>query len=175
MKGFWGRTLDNRLGVEGRIFGPDPEPDGKNSLRLRLRFSKVRPEDIFSDSVGENFRVRTCTGSVFLAVFSWLLVLFLGSVEWVPSVSGSLSLSLPLSPSFLLLFWGPARVPLPFFASWACRTTTPRVRQVSRCMLLFFLLSPLSSCLGRLLFPLFPSPSALSLSSLFLPLSCVHR
>ena len=31
--------------------------------RLRLCFSKVRPEDIFSDIVGENFRVRTCTGN----------------------------------------------------------------------------------------------------------------
>ena len=29
--------------------------------RLRLRFSKVRPEDVFSDIVGEIFRVRTCT------------------------------------------------------------------------------------------------------------------
>ena len=29
-------------------------------------FSKVRPEDIFSDIVGENFRVRTCTGNVFI-------------------------------------------------------------------------------------------------------------
>ena len=29
--------------------------------RLRPRFSKVCPEDIFSDIVGENFRVRTCT------------------------------------------------------------------------------------------------------------------
>ena len=35
------------------------------SRRLRLCFSKVRPEDIFPDIVGENFRVRTCTGSVF--------------------------------------------------------------------------------------------------------------
>ena len=31
-------------------------------------FFKVRPEDIFPDVVGENFRVRTCTGSVFSGV-----------------------------------------------------------------------------------------------------------
>ena len=36
--------------------------------RLKLRFSKVRPEDIFSDTVGENFRVRTCTGNVLSGV-----------------------------------------------------------------------------------------------------------
>ena len=32
-----------------------PEPDRKNSLRLRLRFSNVRLEHIFSDIVGEHF------------------------------------------------------------------------------------------------------------------------
>ena len=31
-------------------------------------FQKFAPEDIFSDIVGENFRVRTCTGSVFSGV-----------------------------------------------------------------------------------------------------------
>ena len=36
--------------------------------RLRPCFSKVRPEDIFSDIVGENFRVRTCTGNVLSGV-----------------------------------------------------------------------------------------------------------
>ena len=36
--------------------------------RLGLCFSKVRPEDIFSDVVGEKFRVRTCTGSVLSGV-----------------------------------------------------------------------------------------------------------
>ena len=38
----------------------------KNSLRLRLCFSKVRPEDIFSDIVGEIFRVRTFVWERFL-------------------------------------------------------------------------------------------------------------
>ena len=36
--------------------------------RLKLCFSKVRPEDIFSDIVWENFRVRTCTGNVLSGV-----------------------------------------------------------------------------------------------------------
>ena len=36
--------------------------------RLKLCFSKVRPEDIFSDIVGEIFRVRTCSGNVLSGV-----------------------------------------------------------------------------------------------------------
>ena len=45
--------------------------------RLRLRFSKVRPEDIFPDIVGEHFQVRTCTSAcgVLSGVFC---VLFMG-------------------------------------------------------------------------------------------------
>ena len=31
-------------------------------------FRKVRPEDVFSDIVGENLRVRTCTGNVLSGV-----------------------------------------------------------------------------------------------------------
>ena len=88
-----------------------PKPTANNSLRLRLRFSKVRPEDIFSDIVGEIFWVRTFVWSpvrVVDGVFCWIFChcgcrrFRFGSVLWSVSVvssSLSLSFSLLLSPS----------------------------------------------------------------------------
>ena len=96
---------------------------------------------------------------------------------WVPVFSWPVSLSLPLR-LLLLLFWGPARVPLLCFSLLLGRTwSTNEDRSGLACVFFFLLSSALSAWVGRpppLFSRLLPSLSCFLFLALSLFLACAQ-